>query len=91
MGREGLGDFPGGGVEGPGPGHGRVAGPVPVGPVSGHLQGELRHRGLWQLPGGYGPLYGGQHRPPQLLPRCFYKLRHLLSFLSFFYIYYAFL
>ena len=28
------------------------------------------------LTGGYGPLYGGEHRPAQLLPRCFYKLRH---------------
>ena len=62
MGRQRLGDLPGGHAQGPGPGHGVVGGVVPVGGVPGNL-----HRALQRGPlGEDAPLHrrgaGGPHQ-----------------------------
>ena len=64
---DGLGDLPGGGVEGPGAGHGGVAGPVAVGGVAGDLQDEFGQVRLGQLAGGHGLAQGVLHGLAELL------------------------
>ena len=54
----GLGDLHRGHAEGAGPRHGGIAGPIPVGTVGGHLQGNRGQGGLGQLPLFHGGLHG---------------------------------
>ena len=64
--QNGLGDFLGGHAVRPGPGHGGVAGPVPVGPVPGDLQNVGGGRRLGQVPLLHGEGQGLVHRLAQL-------------------------
>ena len=63
----GLGDLLRGHAEASGPGHSGVARPVPVGAVSGYLQGDLRQRSLGQLALLHGLLHGSPQRLAQLI------------------------